>query len=83
MRKGGYSKIYDIQSLMKEPSYCEHHVKLLSTTVNYLGLAYCRHLRTVRTHLSRLIESDPIEENIVGPVDETFWQRCRTEKSVR
>uniref|UniRef100_A0A9J2P6U4 Rab-GAP TBC domain-containing protein n=1 Tax=Ascaris lumbricoides TaxID=6252 RepID=A0A9J2P6U4_ASCLU len=47
----------------------------------YGWLAYCRHLRTVRTHLSRLIESDPIEENIVGPVDETFWQRCRSEKS--
>ncbi|VDM47028.1 unnamed protein product [Toxocara canis] len=47
----------------------------------YGWLAYCRHLRTVRTHLSRLIESDTIEEQVIGPVDEAFWQRCRAEKS--
>uniref|UniRef100_A0AC34PUH8 Small G protein signaling modulator 1 n=1 Tax=Panagrolaimus sp. JU765 TaxID=591449 RepID=A0AC34PUH8_9BILA len=44
-------------------------------------LAYCRHLKTIRTHLSSLVTSQIIDPTKVkGPVDQTFWDQCRNEK---
>ncbi|VDK20039.1 unnamed protein product [Anisakis simplex] len=31
--------------------------------------------------MSRLIENDPLDEQISGPVDEAFWAQCRSEPS--
>lgn len=49
-----------------------------------LGLSYCRHLRTVRKHLLYLVDTKEMSgEEEAMPVDEEFWKRCRTEKTVR
>ncbi|VDK28682.1 unnamed protein product [Gongylonema pulchrum] len=47
----------------------------------YGWLAYCGHLRTIRTHLSHLIDTKTVVENIAGPVNEDFWTECRNTKS--
>lgn len=49
----------------------------------YGWLAYCGHLRTIRTHLSRLVDTKTAIEGIAGPVNEDFWKECRKTKSVR
>ncbi|TKR77414.1 hypothetical protein L596_018394 [Steinernema carpocapsae] len=49
----------------------------------FLGwLAYCRHMRTVRTHLSCLVGSKPIDASSApGQVDSVFWERCRAHRT--
>ncbi|CAG9535902.1 unnamed protein product [Cercopithifilaria johnstoni] len=47
----------------------------------YGWLAYCGHLRTIRNHLSSLIDSKAIVEEASIPVDEDFWKKCRNLKS--
>uniref|UniRef100_A0A1I8EEC4 Rab-GAP TBC domain-containing protein n=1 Tax=Wuchereria bancrofti TaxID=6293 RepID=A0A1I8EEC4_WUCBA len=46
------------------------------------GLAYCGHLRTIRNHLSCLVDSKTTIEQTTGPVNEDFWKECRNLKSV-
>lgn len=48
----------------------------------FLGLAYCGHLRTIRNHLSCLVDSKAVVEEASGPVNEDFWKMCRDLKSV-
>lgn len=49
----------------------------------YGWLAYCRHLKTIRTHLSCLVTTVTIDPaSVEGPVDRDFWEKCRKEKSV-
>ena len=48
----------------------------------YGWLAYCRHLKTIRTHLSGLVNTTTIyPEAVEGPVDAKFWHKCRQEKT--
>uniref|UniRef100_A0A158Q7J9 Rab-GAP TBC domain-containing protein n=1 Tax=Elaeophora elaphi TaxID=1147741 RepID=A0A158Q7J9_9BILA len=47
----------------------------------YGWLAYCGHLRTIRNHLSCLVDTKAIVEETSGPVDEDFWKKCRNSKS--
>ncbi|EFO14720.2 hypothetical protein LOAG_13796 [Loa loa] len=48
---------------------------------SFIGLAYCGHLRTIRNHLSCLVDSKVIIEETTGPVNEDFWRECRNLKS--
>uniref|UniRef100_A0AAF5PQI8 Rab-GAP TBC domain-containing protein n=3 Tax=Wuchereria bancrofti TaxID=6293 RepID=A0AAF5PQI8_WUCBA len=47
----------------------------------YGWLAYCGHLRTIRNHLSCLVDSKTTIEQTTGPVNEDFWKECRNLKS--
>ncbi|MCP9258533.1 Small G protein signaling modulator 1 [Dirofilaria immitis] len=47
----------------------------------YGWLAYCGHLRTIRNHLSCLVDSKAVVEETSGPVNEDFWKKCRNLKS--
>lgn len=51
----------------------------------FLGwLTYCRHLKTVRTHLACTINQVVIDENLYNqPVTKEFWKECRRKKDVR
>ncbi|VDK78960.1 unnamed protein product [Litomosoides sigmodontis] len=47
----------------------------------YGWLAYCGHLRTIRNHLSCLVDSKAVVEEASGPINEDFWKMCRDLKS--
>lgn len=59
----------------------------LITSFCHLGLAYCRHLSTVRTHLSALINPTIIERDIPydakGGLSAEVWQTFLQDSSVR
>uniref|UniRef100_A0A1I7XZL9 Rab-GAP TBC domain-containing protein n=1 Tax=Steinernema glaseri TaxID=37863 RepID=A0A1I7XZL9_9BILA len=49
----------------------------------FLGwLAYCRHMRTVRTSLASLVSREALDASRApGQVDAVFWDRCRAHRS--
>ncbi|CAJ0943055.1 unnamed protein product, partial [Mesorhabditis belari] len=44
-------------------------------------LSYVRHLRTVRSHLMYLVERKELQDRGKGPINESFWDQCRQEKT--
>ena len=50
----------------------------------YGWLSYCRHLKTIRTHLSCLVNTKTIDDDgeFEGPVDDKFWEQIRNERTV-
>lgn len=59
----------------------------MNLTFCYLGLAYCRHLSTVRTHLSALVNPTIIEPDIPynarGGLTAEMWKTFLQDSSVR
>lgn len=50
----------------------------------YGWLIYCKHMKTIRTHLACTIDSEKLEASPENdkPVDGLLWQKCRELKTV-
>ncbi|VBB29002.1 unnamed protein product [Acanthocheilonema viteae] len=73
----------EVDELMKQnfkKACSSMRMQILARTF-YGWLAYCGHLRTIRNHLSCLVDSKAIVEETNGPVNEDFWKKCRDLKS--
>ncbi|CAD5217523.1 unnamed protein product [Bursaphelenchus okinawaensis] len=63
---------------------CETVRRQILSRAFYGWLSYCKHMKTVRTHLACTINNVKLEESNFENkiVDREFWQRCRKEKSL-
>jgi hypothetical protein len=49
----------------------------------YGWFLYCKHMKTIRTHLACTIDSERLEaDQDLEPVDELLWSKCRELKTV-
>ncbi|VDN05132.1 unnamed protein product [Thelazia callipaeda] len=73
----------EVNELMKQNfnNACSSMKTQILARTFYGWLAYCGHLRTIRNHLSILIDSKAIIEDACTPVDENFWMECRKFKT--
>lgn len=84
--KSSVGSAFSVLSIVNLPvcklDACMSIMPLQTNDRSFIGLAYCVHLRTIRNHLSCLVDSRAIIEETAGPVNEDFWKECRNLKSV-
>ncbi|CAD5222297.1 unnamed protein product [Bursaphelenchus xylophilus] len=80
MSEGQHSSIEKV-SLMDA---CETVRRQILSRAFYGWLSYCRHMKTVRTHLACTINNIRLDEALYAGkiVDSEFWERCRAEQSI-
>ncbi|KAK0416535.1 hypothetical protein QR680_012547 [Steinernema hermaphroditum] len=82
LKKDGGSSAVDLLVRNNLINACHSMRKQIASRAFLGWLAYCRHMRTVRTSLSCLVGRDVLDASSApGQVDAVFWERCRAHRT--